>query len=256
MLLLYSSPALVARTVKKIRQLVLAVLKQGAVHLQTKSVVFYILHSCHFSSGPPAWSGSKIARRLLALLELLATFLGAFHGEWWHSRSGLINLHTTILLYYFTIILLYYYTTIIDQRIGFFSANRNRNRFAEPTSVQIGIGIVCDLNIGKYICDDSIRKLFAIFLQIICKYRSIRWTLTTILLYYFTTILLYYYTTILLFYYTTLQLYYYTTILLYYCTTILLYYYTTILLYYYTTILLYYYTILDLLINDTAVIRC
>ena len=29
-----------------------------------------------------------------------------------------------------------------DQRIVIFPANRNRNRFAEPTSVRIGIGIV------------------------------------------------------------------------------------------------------------------
>ena len=29
-----------------------------------------------------------------------------------------------------------------DQRIVIFPANRNKNRFAEPTSVQIGIGIV------------------------------------------------------------------------------------------------------------------
>ena len=31
-----------------------------------------------------------------------------------------------------------------DQRIVIFPALRNRNRFAEPTSVQIGIGIVCE----------------------------------------------------------------------------------------------------------------
>ena len=30
------------------------------------------------------------------------------------------------------------------QRIVIFPANRNRNRFAEPTSVGIGIGIVCE----------------------------------------------------------------------------------------------------------------
>ena len=30
------------------------------------------------------------------------------------------------------------------QRIVVFPANRNRNRFAEPNSVQIGIGIVCE----------------------------------------------------------------------------------------------------------------
>ena len=32
-----------------------------------------------------------------------------------------------------------------DQQIVIFPADRNRNRFAEPTSVQIGIGIVCTL---------------------------------------------------------------------------------------------------------------
>ena len=31
-----------------------------------------------------------------------------------------------------------------DQRIVVFPANRNRNRFAEATSVRIGIGIVCE----------------------------------------------------------------------------------------------------------------
>ena len=31
-----------------------------------------------------------------------------------------------------------------DQRIVIFPANRNRNRFAEPTSVRIGIGIFCE----------------------------------------------------------------------------------------------------------------
>ena len=31
-----------------------------------------------------------------------------------------------------------------DQRIVIFPANRNRNRFRDPTSVQIGIGIVCE----------------------------------------------------------------------------------------------------------------
>ena len=31
---------------------------------------------------------------------------------------------------------------VSDQRIVIFPANRNRNRFAEPTSVRIGIGIV------------------------------------------------------------------------------------------------------------------
>ena len=31
------------------------------------------------------------------------------------------------------------------ERIGMFPANRNRNRFAEPTSLQIGTGIVCKL---------------------------------------------------------------------------------------------------------------
>ena len=31
-----------------------------------------------------------------------------------------------------------------DHRIVIFTANRNRNRFAEPTSLQIGIGIVCE----------------------------------------------------------------------------------------------------------------
>ena len=31
-----------------------------------------------------------------------------------------------------------------DQRIVIFPTNRNRNRFAEPTSVKIGIGIVCE----------------------------------------------------------------------------------------------------------------
>ena len=31
---------------------------------------------------------------------------------------------------------------VSDQRIAIFSANRNRNRFAKPSSVQIGIGIV------------------------------------------------------------------------------------------------------------------
>ena len=31
-----------------------------------------------------------------------------------------------------------------DQRIVIFPVNRNRNRFAEPTSVRIGIGIVCE----------------------------------------------------------------------------------------------------------------
>ena len=31
-----------------------------------------------------------------------------------------------------------------DQQIVIFPANRNRNRFAEPTSVRIGIGIVCE----------------------------------------------------------------------------------------------------------------
>ena len=38
-----------------------------------------------------------------------------------------------------------------DQRIVIFPANSNMNRFAEPTSLQIGIGIVCefqDLRIG------------------------------------------------------------------------------------------------------------
>ena len=47
-------PGLAARTVEKNRQLGLTVLKQGAVHLQTKSVVVYILHSFHFPSGPLA----------------------------------------------------------------------------------------------------------------------------------------------------------------------------------------------------------
>ena len=31
-----------------------------------------------------------------------------------------------------------------DQRIVIFPANMNRNRLAEPTSVQIGIGVVCE----------------------------------------------------------------------------------------------------------------
>ena len=31
-----------------------------------------------------------------------------------------------------------------DQQIVIFPANRNRNRFAEPSYVQIGIGIVCE----------------------------------------------------------------------------------------------------------------
>ena len=31
-----------------------------------------------------------------------------------------------------------------DQQIVIFPANRNRNRFAEPTSIQIGIGIVSE----------------------------------------------------------------------------------------------------------------
>ena len=31
-----------------------------------------------------------------------------------------------------------------DQRIVIFPANWNRNRFAEPTSVRIGTGIVCE----------------------------------------------------------------------------------------------------------------
>ena len=34
------------------------------------------------------------------------------------------------------------FVNISDQRIVIFPANRNRNRFTEPTSVQIGIGIV------------------------------------------------------------------------------------------------------------------
>ena len=34
---------------------------------------------------------------------------------------------------------------ISDQWIVIFPANRNRNRFAEPTSVRIGIGIVCEI---------------------------------------------------------------------------------------------------------------
>ena len=43
---------------------------------------------------------------------------------------------------------------IRDQQIVIFTANRNRNRFTEPTSVQIGIGIVCEsqnlrIGIGK-----------------------------------------------------------------------------------------------------------
>ena len=39
-----------------------------------------------------------------------------------------------------------------DPEIIIFSTNRNRNRFAEPTSVQIGIGIFCEfqnLRIGR-----------------------------------------------------------------------------------------------------------
>ena len=36
-----------------------------------------------------------------------------------------------------------------DQRIVIFPANRNRNRFAESTSVRIGMGIVCEFqNLG------------------------------------------------------------------------------------------------------------
>ena len=31
-----------------------------------------------------------------------------------------------------------------DQRIVIFPANRNRKRFAKPTSVQMGIGIICE----------------------------------------------------------------------------------------------------------------
>ena len=33
---------------------------------------------------------------------------------------------------------------ISDQQIVIFPANRNRNKFAEPTFIQIGIGIVCE----------------------------------------------------------------------------------------------------------------
>ena len=39
-----------------------------------------------------------------------------------------------------------------DQQIDIFPANRNRNRFAEPTSAGIGIGMVCEfqnMQIGK-----------------------------------------------------------------------------------------------------------
>ena len=31
-----------------------------------------------------------------------------------------------------------------DQRIVIFTVNSNRKRFAKPTSVQIGIGIICE----------------------------------------------------------------------------------------------------------------
>ena len=54
-------PGLAARTVEKNRQLGLTVLKQGAVHLQTESVVVYILHSFHFPSGPLACRKVKSA---------------------------------------------------------------------------------------------------------------------------------------------------------------------------------------------------
>ena len=61
MLFLYSrlSLGLVAGTVKKNRQLGLTVLKKGAVHPHTKSVVVYILHSFRFPSGPPALRKGK-----------------------------------------------------------------------------------------------------------------------------------------------------------------------------------------------------
>ena len=54
------------------------------------------------------------------------------------------------------------------KRIVIFPANGNRNRFAEPTSVQIGIGIVCEfqnLRIGKGIIFDRWEE-FANYLQI------------------------------------------------------------------------------------------
>ena len=46
----------------------------------------------------------------------------------------------------------FFYVNHSDQRIVIFPANRNRNRFLEPTFVQIGIGIVSEfqnLRIGK-----------------------------------------------------------------------------------------------------------
>ena len=42
------------------------------------------------------------------------------------------------------ILIVKYLLLINDQRIGIYPANRNWNRFAEPTSARIGIGIVCE----------------------------------------------------------------------------------------------------------------
>ena len=55
-----------------------------------------------------------------------------------------------------------------DQRLVIFPANRNRNRFAEPTSVRIGIGIVCEFqNLGIGIGIIFVRwEVFATYSQI------------------------------------------------------------------------------------------
>ena len=56
-----------------------------------------------------------------------------------------------------------------DQGIVIVPANKNRNRFAEPTSVRIGIGIVCEfqnLQIGIGMISQIIHKyLIPIFSQ-------------------------------------------------------------------------------------------
>ena len=53
--------------------------------------------------------------------------------------------HVTCHVSYVTCrIYIHIYIITSDQRIVIFPTNRNRNRFAEPTSVQIGIGIVCE----------------------------------------------------------------------------------------------------------------
>ena len=82
-LLLYSRLALglVARAVKKNRQLGLTVLKQGAVHLQTKNVVVYNLNSFHFPSGPPACRKVKSDDALLLASKPSIQVVDFFNGS-------------------------------------------------------------------------------------------------------------------------------------------------------------------------------